>query len=128
MFLCSFLLSSDRCNWSEDIYVATDFFFAVSPYDLDGCFSMSALSRLEEAGINVVMSLRKYWKELATKVNVEIHNEEDESQIEAIISRWTSHKPPPTWRDLLDILALENCVKKWISVCLVSTTTVKPIQ
>ena len=92
------------------------FFNAVSPYYPESQFSMSSLSRLEDAGIGVVTSLAKVHNEVMSAAGITLDVEsqvrmymigsKDIDFLEIIISRWESgcSRYPPTWKPLHDIL------------------------
>ena len=91
------------------------FLLIVSPYDPDSQFSMSALCRLENKGIQVLKSLEPLHKELAVVAKVtlsggansEYMRSDPRNATEIVIRQWTlGDKPtlPPTWRSLYEVL------------------------
>ena len=85
----------------------------VSPYDPDGRFSMSALCRLENNGIQVLTMLRSCRKKLAEAANVtftaraSFEFKYSSLKLEMVIRQWTlgaSPALPPTWRSLYQVL------------------------
>ena len=84
-------------------------------YSVDDHFSISALYKLEAAGIPVLSSLAPLYKELASAL--EIPEAEMEKQtspprhmtwqlLDIVMELWVSGKSPllPTWRSLYEIL------------------------
>lgn len=74
-----------------------------SPYDPDGQFSFSALSRLEASGIPVVSQLEKNLVEVAATIGVPYCG----PYCHRVIEQWIKSKEtsyPPTWRSLYEVL------------------------
>ena len=73
----------------------------MSPYNPDGQFSKSALSRLEDTGLQIVSSLDNVCTELKDILGLN-----KLLIVREVISEWVSGRShhPPTWRTLLDIL------------------------
>ena len=84
----------------------------MSLYDPDSQFSMSALSRLEDKGIQILTTLETFHKQLAEVAGVTFtrrvsreYNSKLRSRdsVEIVIRQWTlGARPalPPTWRSL----------------------------
>ena len=88
-------------------------YFLVPPYDPDGQFSMSALCRLENKGIQVLTSLAACHKKLTEAAKVtftgraNFEYKHSSSKLEIVIRHWTlGENPtlPPTWRSLYQVL------------------------
>ena len=84
---------------------------------------MSALFRLEDAGVEVVTSLADVHQQLAeaTKVSLDEIAQTEYNQsnpmecVELVIRKWTSGESltlPPTWRSLYAVLA-DLCLGAW---------------
>ena len=86
----------------------------MSSFDLDSRFSMSALCRLEEAGIHVVQSLGKIHTQLKMRAKINpsgrakllLTDSKPEECVEILINQWESGRShhPPNWRCFLDVL------------------------
>ena len=88
--------------------------YAVPAYDPDSQLSMSALYRLEAAGIKVVTTLAGIHKHLTATAGIFLNDYirstfstcGPEECVEAVISNWLYRRCslPPTWRSLLDVM------------------------
>ncbi len=88
--------------------------YLVSPYQPDSPFSMSALSRLEDAGFEILTSLaniRQKFLEAAgvtldQKARTEYEISEAGECVEIVIRQWLcgNSSLPPTWRALFGVL------------------------
>ena len=87
----------------------------MSPYEPDSWFSMSALCRLEDKGIQVLASLEALHKELAEAAKItftarasSVYNGlHSRDAVEIVIRQWTlggDPTLPPTWRSLYQVL------------------------
>lgn len=90
--------------------------FTVSPFDPDSVFDMCALSKLEAAGVEVVTSLYKVYKQfaIAAGLSVDLKHHQVESAekcVDVLIQQWLDggwNPQPPTWRLLFNILRTLN--------------------
>ena len=77
----------------------------MSPFDLDGPFRMSALSKLEYAGVHILTSLKANYDQLMTHTGVRISYvyKDSPEDVEKVIHEWESGRThfPPTWKSLL---------------------------
>ena len=80
----------------------------MSPYNPDSQFSMIALNKLEETGLQIVSSLDNVCTELKDILGLN-----KLLFVREVISEWVSGRSghPPTWRTLLDILRQLNLVE-----------------
>ena len=90
----------------------------MSPYDPDSRFSMSALCRLENKGIQVLTSLGILQRQLMVAAKItfiakagseykKLRSNESKDAVEVIIRQWIlgdNSALPPTWRSLHQVL------------------------
>ena len=80
----------------------------MSPFDLDGPFRMSALSKLEYAGVHIITSLKAIHNQLMIHTGVRISYIYTNSleHVEKVVHEWESGRTrfPSTWKSLLNEL------------------------
>jgi hypothetical protein len=79
---------------------------AVLSYDPDSCFSISALFKLEAAGVPVVTLLARNLPQFVKACGVALNTKKSEGSVVAALKQWNteSHPQPRTWRSLFEVL------------------------
>lgn len=83
---------------------------AVTPYDPDNQFTISALSRLDDVGIPVITSLNTTFQPLQQTLSTYIPNAHIHTHPTSLLDAWLSYSdcvfscPTPTWKNLLLII------------------------